>query len=515
MDAGCPQAEKLPSLDSVASQSHGHLRACRLDSPTVAKAVPVQVRDAHLQFMVSVATMLREDMNLPKNSRLMQNDRELEILVPATVPQEERHDVTTLYHQLDLGQLQNKFGLKGFNWTLFMQSVLPSVKIKLLADEEVVVYGIPYLQDLENIISVCSARAMQNYLVLDRITSLSQRFKDAPANYRRVTTFTSFMTLGPCCGRSTEVHTGVEARGQASEAPALLGGYKAYKLCIQGATLSPGASFLAPSLLQPQQPMARTGLRTRPLRRPRGGSSRHEGPVHPQVRELIDRVQAAFMDTLDELGWVDEVSEKAQEKLNFLEDLYFENSLQNLKASAHRSLKRLREKVDQNLKEQPQALNFRGIRVVIGHEITHGFDDNGRNFDMDGNMHDWRSRRSAWRFWRQSECMIYQYGNYSWDLAEKQDTRASTAPGPSPALAPARARDRAQAHCPGWLRLIPSIAHRVLGSLQNLTAFSDAFHCAQGTPMHTHRAGAVAPQDCPEHKMTYNLQGTRLATTKR
>lgn len=47
------------------------------DSPTVAKAVArpsVQLRAAYLQFMVSVATMLREDMNLPKNSHLVQND---------------------------------------------------------------------------------------------------------------------------------------------------------------------------------------------------------------------------------------------------------------------------------------------------------------------------------------------------------------------------------------------------------------------------------------------------------
>lgn len=47
---------------------------------------------------------------------------------------------------------------QGFNWTLFIQSVLSSVKIDLLPNEEVVVYGIPYLQNLEGIIDVYSPR---------------------------------------------------------------------------------------------------------------------------------------------------------------------------------------------------------------------------------------------------------------------------------------------------------------------------------------------------------------------
>ena len=35
------------------------------------------------------------------------------------------------------------------------------------------------------------------------------------------------------------------------------------------------------------------------------------------------------------------------------------------------------------------AFNYGAIGVVIGHEMTHGFDDQGRNYDKDGNMHDW------------------------------------------------------------------------------------------------------------------------------
>ncbi len=35
------------------------------------------------------------------------------------------------------------------------------------------------------------------------------------------------------------------------------------------------------------------------------------------------------------------------------------------------------------------AVNYGAIGVVIGHELTHGFDDQGRKYDADGNLKDW------------------------------------------------------------------------------------------------------------------------------
>lgn len=51
----------------------------------------------------------------------------------------------------------------------------------------------------------------------------------------------------------------------------------------------------------------------------------------------------------------------------------------------------------------------------------------GRNFDKNGNMLDWWSNFSAQHFRKQSECMIYQYGNFSWDLANNQNVSMSPA----------------------------------------------------------------------------------------
>lgn len=55
------------------------------------------------------------------------------------------------------------------------------------------------------------------------------------------------------------------------------------------------------------------------------------------------------------------------------------------------------------------AENYGGIGVVIGHEITHGFDDQGRNFDADGNMVNWWTEEDAAKFADKTKALIDQY----------------------------------------------------------------------------------------------------------
>lgn len=59
------------------------------------------------------------------------------------------------------------------------------------------------------------------------------------------------------------------------------------------------------------------------------------------------------------------------------------------------------------------AVNYGGIGAVIGHEMTHGFDDQGRQYDADGNLHDWWTPEDAKQFTEKAGVVINQFNNYT------------------------------------------------------------------------------------------------------
>jgi endothelin-converting enzyme/putative endopeptidase len=59
------------------------------------------------------------------------------------------------------------------------------------------------------------------------------------------------------------------------------------------------------------------------------------------------------------------------------------------------------------------AVNYGAIGVVIGHELTHGFDDEGRQFDAKGNLRDWWTEADSKAFDQRADCIVQQYGGYT------------------------------------------------------------------------------------------------------
>jgi predicted metalloendopeptidase len=58
------------------------------------------------------------------------------------------------------------------------------------------------------------------------------------------------------------------------------------------------------------------------------------------------------------------------------------------------------------------AVNYGGIGAVIGHEISHGFDDGGSRFDGDGNLHQWFTAPDLERFKAKTQALVAQYDQY-------------------------------------------------------------------------------------------------------
>jgi putative endopeptidase len=171
-------------------------------------------------------------------------------------------------------------------------------------------------------------------------------------------------------------------------------------------------------------------------------------------------------------------------------------------------------------RQQSPALNFGAIGMVVGHELTHGFDDEGRQFDAAGNLRDWWSAPVSAEFDKRAACVERQYDGYvpvddqhikgkltlGENIADLGGLRLSFAAfergekvHPSTptldAFTPAQQFyvGFAQAWCanyrPEALRLLVATnphsppKFRVNGPLMNLPEFAHAFQCAEDAPM--------------------------------
>ena len=165
-----------------------------------------------------------------------------------------------------------------------------------------------------------------------------------------------------------------------------------------------------------------------------------------------------------------------------------------------------------------RATNYGGIGMVIGHELTHGFDDEGRQFDAKGNLVDWWSKSVGAEFERRASCVEKQYDGYIAvgtthlkgkltlgeniaDLgglriayaAMKKEQAASASPPASFTPEQQFFLGFAQAWCtnqrPEFTELMAKNnphsppRFRVNGPVANLPEFAEAFQCKPDSPM--------------------------------
>ncbi|MGC2183680.1 MAG: M13 family metallopeptidase [Terriglobales bacterium] len=165
-------------------------------------------------------------------------------------------------------------------------------------------------------------------------------------------------------------------------------------------------------------------------------------------------------------------------------------------------------------------VNFAGIGAVIGHELTHGFDDQGRKFDGGGNLHDWWTAEDGKEFDRRAQCIADEYSGFDAadgiklngkltlgentadngglrialmalesTLSGKGTQEDSSGFTPQQRFFIAYGETWCSNATPQYLRMVAqSNPHataqaRVNGVVSNVPEFQKAFHCKQGQPM--------------------------------
>ena len=175
------------------------------------------------------------------------------------------------------------------------------------------------------------------------------------------------------------------------------------------------------------------------------------------------------------------------------------------------------------------AINYGAVGAVIGHEMTHGFDDQGRKFDGQGNLRDWWTPADGAEFEKRAACIANEYSNFTSvddvklngrltlgentadngglrvaymaleNAMKQKQASTATLDGYTPEqrfflgfgqiwcenTSPQSARNSAMTdpHSPGRFR--------VYGTLQNMPEFQKAFSCKAGQPMVSENACRV------------------------
>ncbi|XP_075929058.1 membrane metallo-endopeptidase-like 1 isoform X5 [Petromyzon marinus] len=422
-----------------------------------------QVRDTYLRAMIAVATIIRADKNITDDIDFVQEQMEgvfrLEMeIAEAITPAENRTDVTKLFNRMTLLQLQQEFPLNGFNWTLFINEVLKTVDIEVEASEEILVSAPEYLEQLSDILNSHPPSDVHNYVVWMLITevigSLSHKYQEAIAETQK-------MLYGVLLARARWRHCVDYVNTALPSAVGAL--YVLDAFPRHGKTkVEMMIERLREAFIHTLDEMTWMDDRTRARAREKVLSCAAIQQHHPRPSciGLPQRDASLALAITTQMGYADYIVDGNNPRLdeeyadlNYEEDVYFENTLQDLEFAVKNELKRLRRTTSKQEWDigpatinafyhpsknqivfpagilqppffglgQAMSLNFGGIGMVIGHEITHGFDNFGRKFNKEGNLVDWWTAESDEDFDSRSRCLVSQYSSYTWDLASGQN----------------------------------------------------------------------------------------------
>ncbi|XP_063903425.1 neprilysin-2-like isoform X1 [Zophobas morio] len=342
-------------------------------------------------------------------------------LAKLIIPDEEEKNKSLNYNPVTIRELQKNY--PSLSWLKLINNYLSP--IDTFTSDDIINVAIPkYMDSLETFLPNIKKRTLANYMfstILERlVTHLPEQFRRKEAEYERI------------------AYTKNEATPR-------------WKTCVWQAS----RLHIAMSSIHIKHMLDKL--------------------IKHKVTELVADIKSSFLDTLKKVGWMDQKTKKhaviKAEKMSYfigypeelLDDNNVEDYYQGLELNGdeyslkvHFNLSRfLHMKHFQELRipvnnegwktqaytfkvnafyiqventielpaavlqdnffdpDRPQYLNYGALGDIIGHEITHGFDSNGRQYDKNGNVIDWWEPETNRTFGQKSQCLVDQYSNYT------------------------------------------------------------------------------------------------------
>lgn len=384
-----------------------------------------KTRLAYLEYMTKVGKLLGGG-----NTTRQQMEKVLELegkLANITPPQREiyRH----YYRTMNITELENLAPGIGFTWLGYLNDLLQPFNIWVNGSDLVVVPAPDYLRNMSYVINDTDKRTLSNYMMWTFVRSvvpyLSRDFREALLEYRK------------------------KAQGTKTAKPRWLSCVEDLNSYTHGLTFALGYMWV---------------------------SKVFDVEIIPFIQEMMTSIKATFREETYHYEWIDEqtkqrIREKEEamkskigfpklcanrtllnkyyESLNISSSNYLMNALGAMSWRTKSLLSRLKTPVDKeewfagpqlvnafylpnrneiNIlagilqppfyygRKAPRAINFGAIGMVLGHELSHGFDASGRNFNKDGEISaNWWSNYTSQAFEQRTQCMVDQYNKYPVD----------------------------------------------------------------------------------------------------
>lgn len=375
---------------------------------------------AYYEYMVDIAVIYGADRS--RAERELRESLEFEIaLANISLPNEKRRNATALYNPMLLKDVQLKYPY--IPWVEYINALLPE-GLNVTENETIVVSVPSFFEDLGKLLEQTPKRTISNYLMW------------------RITAFSSFFLTQNLRDRQLIYSTAIS--GKQEQEPR-------WKECIDitsgSLPISVGALYVRKYFQQGSKDSAVEMV---------SGIRKEFEIILSKVPWMDETTRVAALNKVKamstHIGFPDEIMDnmKLEEYYKGLEidpDKYLESVLNMNVFGTDYAFNKLRKPVNKTdwvtharpavvnafyssiensiqfpagilqgqffSADRPRYMNYGAIGFVIGHEITHGFDDQGRQFDLNGNLFDWWKETTKQQYLEKAMCIIDQYGNYT------------------------------------------------------------------------------------------------------